>query len=170
LKDFTIPIPTLKGIKLSDDWFKVIGHVAVEWSRLDRAVEQVIWGLLSSDDDLGAALTTHIPPRVRLDIVLSLADNLLDANETKHLSKLVERINELHPDRNLSVHGKWVPFVNPTITKVEARKGVRRTGYQPTIPLLEKLAADIGRVADELEALRYKYDMQLIGKWGTRRI
>jgi hypothetical protein len=161
----------LEGIKLSDDWLKAIGRVVVESSRLDRAAEKVIWGLLRlGHDDVGAALTTHISTPVRLDIILSLADILLDANETKRLAKLLKRIRGLLDDRNAVVHSEWVPFRNPLLVKVTARKrGVKRSGYGPTIPFLDTLAVDIGQVADELEKLRYKYDLELVGKWAARR-
>jgi hypothetical protein len=93
-------------------------------------------------------------------------------DETKRLAKLVERIKELRLDRDVLLHGEWMPSRNPLFVKVKARKrGVKRTHYISTIPYLETLAVDIGQVTDELEKLPYKYmtSMESIGKWATRR-
>jgi hypothetical protein len=156
-----VVLQTGKGEKLPDDWFTWIGRVVVEWGRLERAVEGAIWGLLRIfDPEIGQALTTHIPTRVRLDIYLSLADKLLSPQEREDISKLIKRINDLHPDRNLLTHAEWLPWKIPQILKVQARGAVTRSFYEPTIPFLEQLYKDIGKVADELESAGHKYAMR----------
>jgi hypothetical protein len=154
-------LPTGKDDKLPDEWFTWIGRVVVEWARLERAVEQVIWGILDlKNDEFGTALTKQIPHLVHLHILVSLADQLLTPKGRDALQKLVNSITKLRPDRNLLVHGSWLPWTQPKILKIQAKKGVKKTFYEPTIPLLEELHRNVGKIADELEATRFK-----IGQW-----
>ena len=60
---------------LPDDYLTEVGRIAMEWSHLEQNVEEAIWKLLHFNPtlDTAAAVTMHVPFRVRLDIISSYA-------------------------------------------------------------------------------------------------
>lgn len=110
-----MPIP---DHNLPDNYLREIGRVAVEWSRLEAAIETAIWTLTFTaeygnapafNDQPGRAITTHVNVLLRIDMMLTLA-NVRVSHSPQYqqpLAALAARIRVAYPKRNRIVHGLW---------------------------------------------------------------
>src|SRR2546423_4663272 len=83
-----------------------IGLIAIHWSYLEHAIEQLIWVILELNTSTGRAITSDLQMRGRLKMLRKLID-------AKHppmsdvIQNLTKTIQSLEDDRNLIVHGIW---------------------------------------------------------------
>jgi hypothetical protein len=114
-------LSSYQSLKLSDDWLRAIGRVVVEDARLDKSLQQIIWGFLNLDEfrdpQTGPALTAEMGAPLMYKIIRSLADKLLDSPGPGELNAIIAGIEKLREDRNIKVHGEWIPFKDPVIKK-----------------------------------------------------
>ena len=143
-------------LPVTDDHYKAIGKVAVEWSWLESTVEVAIWRLLGVEADEGRAITTHVAPRIRLDMLLSLVSIRTISPSHKALGSLLDEIREVGGKRNDIVHGFWsgVHFDRPEpaaeVSKVSARGVVKFDVREMTATKIEAVADRIFRLNREL--------------------
>ena len=91
-----------------------VGLVANSWAHLEGIVERIIWRLARMDDNTGAAITTHIGIKNRLDAACALADlEFPDTPQTNRLMSLHGYIlgNEIYGKRNEIVHSRTLHFL-----------------------------------------------------------
>jgi hypothetical protein len=149
-------VKTGPELPVTDDHYKAIGKVAVEWSWLEASVEVAIWRLLGVEADEGRAITTHIAPRIRLDMLLSLVSLRTVAPTHKALGMLLEEIRKAGGERNDIVHGFWsgVHFDGPEpiaeLPKASARGIVRFDVRRMTAAQIEAVADHIFRLNNQL--------------------
>lgn len=130
----------------------------MEWSHLEYKVEQTLWEILGltwpgSTSDKGPAVTTHIPFRVRLDMISSMVRaHELHKECIDEWDEIVSEINEQHYWRNLVIHHEWYNHGGPTqhLKYRKARKGVETKLYQPDPKQLDDTANDIKAVRERL--------------------
>ena len=148
-----------KFFQLTDDELKAVGRVAIEWSHLEFKVENALWHLLGLTEignwDLGPATTTHIPFRVRLDMVSSLVrGHELSEECVSEWDKLLTDIGEQHKWRNLTIHHEWHTWKSDspqTLIYRKARKGVEHVHYEADLEHIEATGADIIALRKRLE-------------------
>jgi hypothetical protein len=83
-----------------------IGLVALHWSHLERAVEQLIWSILELKLPDGRAITADFPMRARLKMLRKLI-NARHSPMLGIIDDLIGNIHTLEDDRNLIVYGIW---------------------------------------------------------------
>jgi hypothetical protein len=154
---------------IPDEYLREIGRVAVEWSRVEAAVETMIWAFLFVDQKLpspwwreedGRAITTHINFLLRLDMLLSLATQCpgprnyfpegsswpspLGSFDVKVFDDLVRTLRTMYTQRNRIVHGIWT---------MAGEKAIRQTfrARGDVTPFNEFVSApDIAEIADKI--------------------
>lgn len=152
-----MPLPVPKKFDLPDDYLTEVGRIAIEWAHLEHKLEKTIWELLRLRIFYDAeAITTHIPFRVRMDMIGAYARaKPLDTQQIAEWDKIAAEIDEQHEWRNLVIHHEWSSGSprKQTIARRSARrkKGVKRTYFEADIDHLKETAADIKEVRHRLE-------------------
>lgn len=91
-----------------------IGLVANAWAYLEGQTERIIWRLARLNDKRGAAITTHMGIKARIDAANALAVLEFPKSEaTARLKKLSLSITKgLYGKRNELVHSRTIHFPN----------------------------------------------------------
>ena len=158
---------TPKNDPLPDWYLREIGRVAVEWSKVEAALETIIWAFLFIDfeqtsawhrEPEGRAVTTHINLLLRVDMMLSLKSAAAAATLFNtipvfdELDGIAKEVRALYPRRNKVVHSIWSP-----VGTMVLRQSYRARG--DVSPLYDVMTLeDVKTVADEAEALYLKLD------------
>ena len=137
MSDYTSDLP------VQPKQLEAIGLVAAEWSYLESVVEAAIWNLsYMQDQDIAAAVTTHLAWRSRCEMLATLFD--LDCkrrSQFEELSTDAEKVlrdeckvirrdlESLAAKRNEVVHSRWVTgsHGSPLVYAVSARGKFART-------------------------------------------
>ena len=96
------------SLELTDDHFKAIGKVAVNWSRLEFLLGRAIAELLGTDLKPGRIITTRLSAENLIEIFKQLAE-YRDPNGkfTNDLNKLYKCLDKARQKRRLIIHGIW---------------------------------------------------------------
>ena len=109
------PIPRRPGQEvrqeISGPQELLIGRAVVVWSRLEQAIEEVIWAFLRISVEDGRIITARLDAKYRLNMLRALGEKHMDKESFSVLSDLIKRINDLYERRNLIVHGIWVTIL-----------------------------------------------------------
>lgn len=158
---------------IPDEYLREIGRVAVEWSRVEAAIEAMIWAFMFVDqgcpspwmrENDGRAVTTHVNFLLRLDIVLSLASQCpgnrmyqpkdhkmslwsLGPFNSAPLEMLIRWLREAYTKRNRIVHGNWAMAGNKSIRQTFRARGDITPFYEI------QTATQIANIADEIALL-----------------
>jgi hypothetical protein len=141
---------------VTDAHYTAIGKVAVEWSWLEAAIEVSIWRLLETSGQAGPAVTTHIAPRVRLDIITALVSLRTNKVQQEAFVSLVNQIKEAGLRRNSVIHGFWLGVYHKEegeparLPRVTARGKVARRDTKVVAKDVEELSNHIFRLTREL--------------------
>jgi hypothetical protein len=90
-------------------FYALIGRVTSEWSHLEHALDQIIWGLSGISPHLGACITGQImgaTPRFLAIIALATAKGV-DEAKIKKVRELMHRTFDVQEDRNRIIHDPW---------------------------------------------------------------
>lgn len=85
----------------------LIGHVVLEWSRLEKSLEELIWAYLGVDVDEGRIITARLDARYKMNMFRGLAEVLMQENDFSDMRRILHRMAELYSVRSLVVHGNW---------------------------------------------------------------
>jgi len=156
-----MPFPTGSDFNLPDHFLTEVGRIAIEWSYLEYCLEEALWTVMYlrvPDRDLPPATTTHIPFRVRLDMLSSIAIALkLNEDLLAELNEILLEVDEQHQWRNLAIHSKWYSFSNDPSEKqwiartTARRKGHKATYYEPDFETLKSTHADIKALRERVQ-------------------
>jgi hypothetical protein len=86
----------------------LIGRTIVAWSRLERAIEEVIWAFLGLTIEEGRIITARLDVNFKLNMAQGLAERHLSAEEYSDFCDLLNRVRDIHEIRNVNVHGHWI--------------------------------------------------------------
>lgn len=155
---------------LPDAYLREIGRTAVEWSKVEAAIEVLIWTFLFVDhyqltpwfrEPEGRAVTTHVNILLRLDMMLSLASATASMTlqeihpPFERLEILAKDARALVPKRNKCVHGLWSP-----VGKMALRQSYRARG--DVSPLYDMMTLeDLKDVADQCADLAARAQAQI---------
>jgi hypothetical protein len=115
-KKFVPPKPPFKelrpdhkpvfGVRMQQE--RLIGRVAIEWSRLENVLNDVIWRFLNLSFEDGRALTGRDDAATKINLLRVIAPRHL-ANEDKLEALLLslDAIDSIRDDRNFVIHGAW---------------------------------------------------------------
>jgi hypothetical protein len=150
-----------------DDYLRAIGRVAVEWSRLELVVEIIIWAFLFVDHETvtspwqrekdGRAVTTHIGFPLRVDVMLSLADQregqgFRPSFDATPIKELASKLREASAKRNHIIQGVWTRVGTTALRQTHRARG-------QVVPLYEIMAVQqVASIADGISALAAEAD------------
>jgi hypothetical protein len=86
---------------------KLIGRVAVSWSRLEGAMEDLIWHLLGLKIGLGRIVTSRMDATGKIRMLREVGELTLTEYQWHKLSPIIDRIDVLREERNTIIHGTW---------------------------------------------------------------
>ena len=118
-------------LPVEPEQLEAIGRVVVEWSYLESVLEAAIWNLAQTpDDDIAAAITTHLGWRPRMDMLATLSElewqrsarwetyydeegapppsESQTESERKEFRAIRAALTDLSNLRNEFVHKRWV--------------------------------------------------------------
>jgi hypothetical protein len=162
--DYTFDLP------VTPEQVQAIGMIALEWSRLESVIEAAIWqtGHLW-DDDHGAAVTTNLQWRARLDILATLYHLHVGEShwsEQERDQRLAEfdtyrkSVEGLARQRAKFVHSRWVrgDRGSPLMYVVQARGELTREKRGWSASEMRDVAAGIQQLAREISEF---FDMRM---------
>lgn len=86
---------------------RFIGKLVAEWSKLEAALEDLIWCILRLQEEDGRTLTKRTDTEAKITILRSLGPRHLSGEMLSKLLDAVDEADHLREDRNFVVHGIW---------------------------------------------------------------
>jgi hypothetical protein len=148
-----LQIPTNRP--LPDDLLRAIGRLATEWALIEDSLEQLLWHLLgiTITNNVGRAITTHIPFRTRIDIARSYTrQRKMDPQLIMELDKLLVEIDKKRGERNAYVHARWDRYPAQPHTTAHTFAAHRELEWRTQ----NVTAKDVEKVADDIIVLNGK--------------
>lgn len=84
-----------------------LARIIVGWSKLEAALEDLIWQFLDLSDDDGKLITARLDARPKGEMLGVLSARYLGKKRTQKLDELLARVRSLQEDRNFIAHGVW---------------------------------------------------------------
>ncbi len=149
---------------LTDDHYKAIGKIAVEWTYVELDVCSIIWHMLDLVGGKEKAMTAHaitanLGSVTLLDLLKTLVHNKVgDSDEYKAFTKFVSKdFNDLRILRNEIVHGLYYRSADfpekAALHKVSAKGKLKLDFIKRSVSDLEKVAQDIADLRESLDKL-----------------
>jgi hypothetical protein len=102
----------------------MIGRVMITWSKLEAAIQGVIWTFLALSLEDGRILTARNDVQANLIILRALAKRHLGEAAFNELTPVLDRIKARQEDRNFIAHGTWgtlMPGMLPVAMSVRTK-------------------------------------------------
>jgi len=97
---------TVFGVGLQHE--RLVGRVAIEWTRLENILNDILWRFLNLSFEDGRVLTGRADAATRISLLRVIAPrHLADADKLEALLLSLDAIDALRDDRNFIVHGAW---------------------------------------------------------------
>jgi hypothetical protein len=94
--------------EITDEQLRLIGSAISVWSKLEKAIEEVIWALLDTDISIGRVVTGKLDAAHKLELFRGMTRIKIGVEELESINILAGRIQELYGHRNMFAHGHWV--------------------------------------------------------------
>jgi len=127
------------------------------WAYLEGTIDRAIWTLLQVNTIEGRIITTHASLPSRLNMLEAAARVRFTSlrEESTTARRLAKRIRRMSSRRNRLIHGSWsVSADEPGLKFVHtftARGRVTPTIEEATVPQIERFAAVIENITDDLD-------------------
>ena len=146
---------------LSDDHYKAIGKIAVEWTYVELDVEVILWHVANIVDDTKSAhaITAHLGSETRLDILKTLVHNKVgDCPEYRELCAFLDgEFKALRTARNEIIHGLYYLDASypgsASLYQVKAKGRLKMNFVQRTVSELELIAIQMAGLREKLDCL-----------------
>ena len=150
---------------LTDEHYKAIGKIAVEWTYVELDIQSIIWHMaefVESEHKMKVAhtFTAHLGSEMLLDIMRTLVHTVVgDCIEYDELSTFIERdIKGLRKIRNDIIHGLYYLSTNhpqsASSHQVRAKGGKLKFSFtHRTVAELESIALQIAGLREGLDCL-----------------
>lgn len=144
--------------QISVDQTYRIGEVIALWSKLEAAMDALVWEFLGTGMEDGRLVTTELNANAKIQILRSLGNRHLP-NETnrRHFAETMKYVGELKEARNFIVHGTWgtlkpenVPIAASLKPKTQPDEVVSETFSQER---MEGIRDGIGVACDRINKL-----------------
>jgi hypothetical protein len=98
----------------------LVGSCIITWSRVEQAIEEVVWALLQIDVDHGRIITARLDAKYKMMLLRQLGNRHFRENTktSAEFSAVLERLEDLYGERNLMAHGQWVTLIPDNIPAV----------------------------------------------------
>ncbi|AGK58262.1 hypothetical protein HYPDE_32948 [Hyphomicrobium denitrificans 1NES1] len=87
--------------------YRLIGQFLVEWSKLEAALDDLIWRILGLSDDDGRVITTKFDARTRIEVLIVLGQRYFEGWRLRFLVAALDATDNLREHRNFIAHGVW---------------------------------------------------------------
>lgn len=147
---------------ISDDQTCRIGQVIVLWSKLEAAMEDTIWMLLSLDEENGKAVTKRMSADAKIQLLRVIGPyHIADEAILQKFSETLKLVDEFKECRNFIAHGVWGTMMPENIPVALSLKPKSEVGevVSETFPkdrmegIVEGITAMIRRFVDFPEQL-----------------
>jgi hypothetical protein len=131
---------------------RLIGRLVVRWSKLEAAMEELIWNLMNVDISVGRIVTARLDTTAKIRMLRQLGELALIETKFHKLSTHLDQIDILREDRNFIVHGTWgtsLPDLEPTASSIRIKSAAPDRVISETFPR-ERMRAKI----DAIDALK----------------
>ena len=85
-----------------------IGQIIWRWSYVEKALDEIIWGLLHLDIAHGRHVTARQDFTHKVRIIKGIAPMKLTEEQLENLGDHLARAQELYEVRNICAHGYWI--------------------------------------------------------------
>jgi hypothetical protein len=140
-------------ISLSDEYFKAIGGVSVNFSALELTIHTLIWRFLG-DEQTGQVITAQLSFKRARGLLRVLATRKLGEAHASvaELDDLLKRAAQAEEQRNQIIHSIWAPHVarepEGVRVKIVTKKGKLVFQVESVSPArIGEVAESIGNVA-----------------------
>lgn len=113
-KDARIPDFLARKLRPDNGILAKIGEMAVEWSELERRVDETIWHVLETPADRGACLTAQfVGPGPRCRALMSLCRVANISNDIiEDIAQFKKEAGQIGSKRNRILHDYWFELVD----------------------------------------------------------
>ena len=93
---------------ISDEQTRRIGQVIVLWSKLEAAMEDMIWMFLNLDEEDGKVVTKRLSADAKVQLLRAIGRrNISDKTLLAMFNETLNYVDELKECRNFIAHGVW---------------------------------------------------------------
>lgn len=108
---------------LKQEQLEAIGCIAVIAAQLEDRLERSIWAMMGIPDSEGKALIVNPMIDKSCDLLRDLSKfKIKDSNKRKRFQDIICRIKHLNQERNIAIHGIWIPFLNKPAVAYKSRR------------------------------------------------
>jgi hypothetical protein len=103
---------------------RLIGRIVVEWSKLEGAMDDLIWHFFDLPMEFGRVITTKMDATTKIATLRTLNTLVFQTPLQESLKEILDMIDILREDRNLIVHGTWgrsVPEGTPFVLSLRIK-------------------------------------------------
>jgi hypothetical protein len=133
-------------ISLPDEFFRLLGIIAVHWERLEFVLELSVAEIGSHDPHDVGLLTGNIGFQSKIDLILAYASMLKEEfpNQHREIKVALQAVRDAYALRNTYIHARWIPPAGPH----PAKRSVTRTkGGKITVGNMDTSEADLLKAA-----------------------
>jgi hypothetical protein len=95
-----------------------VGRAIIEWTNLEKAIEEVVWRFLRINVDEGRIVTAHLDARHKMLLARQLAERHLQKEDAETFLEVLGQVQDLYDERNLMAHGQWVTLTPDNVPAV----------------------------------------------------
>ncbi len=93
---------------ISEEQTRRIGQVIVFWSKLEAAMEDIIWMFLNLDDENGKVITKRLSADAKVQLLRVIGPrHISDTALIAMFKETLNYVDELKESRNFIAHGVW---------------------------------------------------------------
>jgi hypothetical protein len=129
---------------ISDETLRAIGHVLVEFTRLELALRIAVGGLTDGGQEGTSVLTSFLGYAALANAfdILSAKKFIHDAAKTKAFKEIAGRLNEAGMRRNFVAHSLWTESEGRTIAILQRKPVKKWSDMDMRFKPIEELKAD----------------------------
>lgn len=160
VEDERIPPILARSLKGDNDILAKIGQMAVEWSEIERWIDQTIWRLLDVSSDKGACVTGQFigpGPRCKALVLLCQCAGL-DSELIEKLREFEKEASAVGAKRNRFMHDQWIELIDMRTKETK----VQRHEIAPTGQALRDVAlTDAQKWVDDAISLKNYFTQEI---------
>jgi hypothetical protein len=102
--------PVKYGVSLRHE--RLVGRAIISWSRLEAAIQDIIWVILDVPLEDGRIITARMDAIKKMQWIKSFSKRHLDGKPLEDMEFILSKVDDLLDDRNFIVHTSWGTLVN----------------------------------------------------------
>jgi hypothetical protein len=128
-----------------------IGRAIIEWTNLEKAIEEVVWRFLRVNVDEGRIVTAYLDAKHKMRLARQLSQRHMKDADLEEFLEVLGHVDDLYEERNLMAHGQWVtmtPDNTPAVMSLREKlpDWVSRQEVIATTMSLERIQAIVNNM------------------------